>query len=69
MTDPLNGVSSTEGPSAGGRYSGGKFSEDHKKKKAVQYQADLVEISKVARSRSAGRKKKSLLEYLKELFS
>jgi hypothetical protein len=68
MTDPVNGISGTQGTSAGGSYSGGSFSGDHKKRGATAPQADLVEISRDARERSTGGKKKSLLEYLKDLF-
>lgn len=67
MTDPVKGVSGSEGTSAGGSYSGGKFSAGHKKKAASAPQGDLIEISQDARDRSTGKKKKGLLEYLKEL--
>lgn len=66
MTDPINRVSGTQGPSAGGSYSGG-FSEHHKKREVPAPQNDLIEISQDARDRLKGKTKKSLLEYLKEL--
>lgn len=69
MTDPINGVSGTEVTSAGGSYSGGSFSGKHPKRSSATSQKDLIEISKDARQRSNGGKKKSLLEYLKDLFS
>jgi hypothetical protein len=68
MTDPVKGISGTQGTSAGGSYSGGGFSGDHKKRGADSPKADLIEISRDARERSIGRKKKGILEYLKELF-
>lgn len=68
MTDPVNGISGTHGTSAGGNYSGGRFSGDHKKRGATEPQSDLIEISRDARKQLSGKKKKSLLEYLKELF-
>ena len=68
MTDPIHGISGAEGTSAGGNYSGGNLSEHHKKRgPASQPQNDLIEISKDARDRSTGKKKKGILEYLKEL--
>ena len=66
MTDPVKGVSGAQGASAGGSYSGGSFSEQHKKR-IVAPQADLIEISQDARDRSTGKKKRGILEYLKEL--
>ena len=66
MTDPVRGVSGAQGTSAGGSYSGGSFSEQHKKR-IVAPQADLIEISQDARDRSTGKKKRGILEYLKEL--
>lgn len=68
MTDPINGVSGTEVTSAGGSYSGGSFSGEHKKKNHKTSQSDLIEISKDARKKLTGSKKKTILEYLKELF-
>lgn len=68
MADPVKGVDGTQGATAGGRYSGGSFSEDRKKRGASLPQKDLIEISQDARERSGSRKKKSLFEYLKELF-
>jgi hypothetical protein len=67
MTDPVKGVSGAQGTSSGGSYSGGAFSEHHKKKGAPAPQDDLIEISKDARDRSKGKTKKGILEYLKEL--
>jgi hypothetical protein len=67
MTDPVKGISGTQGTSAGGSYSGGSFSEGHKKRGATEPKADLIEISQDARDRSTGKKKKGLLEYLKEM--
>ena len=67
MTDQVRGISGTQGPSAGGSYSGGSFSEGHKKRGTAAPQADLIEISQDARDRSTGKKKKGLLEYLKEM--
>ena len=67
MTDPVKGVGGTQGPSAGGSYSGGSFSEGYKKRGAPAPQVDLIEISQDARDRSTGKKKKGILEYLKEL--
>lgn len=69
MTDPVKGISGTQGPSAGGRYSGGSFSEEHKKRGATAPQDDLIEISQDARDRSTGKKKKGILEYLKEMLA
>jgi hypothetical protein len=67
MTDPVKGISGAQGTSAGGSYSGGRFSEGGKKRGATVPQADLIEISQDARDRSTGKKKKGLLEYLKEM--
>ncbi|MDD2273298.1 MAG: hypothetical protein PHP95_15500 [Desulfuromonadaceae bacterium] len=66
MTDPIERVSGTQGPSAGGSYSGG-YPEHHKKRASPAPQKDLVEISQDARDRLQGKTRKSLLEYLKEL--
>lgn len=68
MTDPVNGVSGTQGASAGGSRSGGGFPGGRRKRAAAVPQPDFVEISKDARDRSSGKKKKGILEYLKELF-
>ena len=68
MTDPVKGISGSQETSAGGSYSGGGFSGDHKKKGATAPQVDLIEISRDARERSTGKKKQGLMEYLKELF-
>jgi hypothetical protein len=67
MTDPVKGISGTQGTSAGGNYSGGGFSDHHKKKSPAAPQDDLIEISQSARDRSEGKKKKSILEILKEM--
>ena len=67
MTDPVRGISGSQGTSAGGSYSGGGFSEDHKKKGVIKQQDDLIEISRDARERSTGKKKQGFMEYLKEL--
>lgn len=67
MTDPVRGISGTQGTAAGGSYSGGGFSEGHKKRGETSAQVDLIEISQDARDRSTGKKKKGILEYLKEL--
>lgn len=69
MTDPVKGISGTQGTTAGGSYSGGSLSDGHKKRGAISPQADLIEISEDARSRSKGNKKKGILEYLKELLA
>ena len=66
MTDPIKRVSGTQGPSAGGSYSGG-FAEHHKKRETAAPLHDLIEISQDARDRAKGKTKKGLLEYLKEL--
>lgn len=68
MTDSVKGVSGTQGTSAGGHYSGGSSSGDHKKRDTNAPQADLIEISQDARDRSTGKSRKNILEYLKELF-
>jgi hypothetical protein len=67
MTDPIKGISGAQGTAAGGSYSGGSFSEHHKKKDPTSPQNDLIEISQDARDRSTGKTKKNILEYLKEL--
>lgn len=67
MTDPVQGISGSQGTSAGGNPGRGGFSEEHAKKSAQLPQADLIEISKEARDRSTGKKRKNILEYLKEL--
>ena len=67
MTDPVKGISGAQGTSAGGSYSGGSFSEHHKKRGATAPQSDLIEISQDARDRSTGKTKKGILEYLKDL--
>ena len=66
MTDPIKGISGAQETSAGGNYSGGRFSEDHTKHSVPKPQKDLIEISQGARDRSTGKKKKGLLEYLRE---
>ena len=67
MTDPVKGISGAQGASSGGSYSGGSFSEHHKKRSAASPQDDLIEISQDARDRSKGKTKKNILDYLKEL--
>lgn len=67
MTDPVKGISGSQGTSPGGHYSGGSFSEHHKKRGTPAPQPDLIEISQDARDRSVGKTKKGLLDYLKEL--
>lgn len=67
MTDPVKGISGTQGTSAGGSYSGGSFSEGNKKRGTSIPQKDLIEISQDARNRSEGTKKKGILDFLKEL--
>jgi hypothetical protein len=67
MTDPVKGVSGTQGPGAGGSYSGGTLSDHHKKRGEAGPQNDLIEISQKARNQSKGKAKKGLLEYLKDL--
>ena len=67
MTDPVKGISGTQGTTAGGKYSGGAFSEHHKRKGTTAPQSDLIEISQDARDRLTGKTKKNILEYLKEL--
>jgi hypothetical protein len=49
MTDPVKGISGAQGTSAGGSYSGGCFSEHHKKIGPTAPQSDLIEISQDAR--------------------
>lgn len=66
MTDPVKGVIEAQATSAGGSYSGGSFS-GQRKKSHHESGEDLIEISPDARKRLQGNKKKSLLEYLKEL--
>jgi hypothetical protein len=68
MTDSVKGISGTQGTHAGGHYSGGSFSEDHKKRHTNAPQTDLIEISQDARDRSTGKTRKNIMEYLKELF-
>ncbi|MDD2850322.1 MAG: hypothetical protein PHY09_00275 [Desulfuromonadaceae bacterium] len=68
MTDSVKQISGARGSLAGGSYSGGGFPQDHKKRETVSQQDDLVEISRDARDRAIIKKKKGLLEYLKELF-
>jgi len=67
MTDPVKGISGAQGTSAGGSYSGGNFSDPHKKRGGPPPQNDLIEISQDARDRSKGKTKRNILEYLKEL--
>ena len=66
MTDPVKGISGVQGTSAGGSYSGGSSSEHHRRNSHVP-QNDLIEISQDARDCAQGKKKKGLLDYLREL--
>lgn len=68
MTDPVSRVSGTKETSSGGTYSGRRPPEERKKRTAMAQEGDLVEISKGARATLSGRKRKSILEYLKALF-
>ena len=68
MTEPIRGVRSSLGATGGSSHSGGGLAGDHKKRGPMVPHDDLVEISKDARERSAGKVKKGILEYLKELF-
>ena len=67
MTEPVSRVSGTKETSPGGTYSGGAFSEERKKRNTGVRESDLVEISKDARETLSGKKRKSILEYLKVL--
>ena len=67
MTDPVDRIDGTQGAHSGGKYSGGSFSEGHKKRERPVPQQDLVEISQDARDRLGGKKKKGILDFLKEL--
>lgn len=67
MTDPVNSVSGTRGTTSGGTYSGGGFTENRKKRKEEVQKSDLVEISQDARDRSYGKRRKGILEYLRDL--
>jgi hypothetical protein len=67
MTDPVGGVNRTNGSSSGGRYSDEHFSGERKKRKAEVPEGDLVEISQDARDRFSGKKRKGILEYLRDL--
>lgn len=67
MTEPVNGISGTKETSPGGTYSGGSFTEEHKKRTAHVQERDLVEISQGARDRASGKHRKGIFEYLKEL--
>lgn len=68
MTDPIKSIGGAPSTAAGGSYSGGSPSEEHRKKSPAAPQGDLVEISQDARDRSSGKKRKNILEYLKEIF-
>lgn len=68
MTDSVSGISGTKGTSSGGTHSGGGFPEERKKRNAKVVEHDLVEISQDARERFSGKKQRSILEYLKDLF-
>lgn len=67
MTDPVGGISGTKETSPGGTYSGGSTGDQNKKKKSRLPENDLVEISQDARDISTGKKKRSIVDYLKEL--
>ncbi|HXE97110.1 MAG TPA: hypothetical protein VN642_11925 [Dongiaceae bacterium] len=67
MPDSVKGIDGAQGTTAGGNYSGGSFSEHHKKKVVPAPQKDLIEISQDARDRSKGKTRKSILDYLREL--
>lgn len=67
MTDLVSRVSGTKETSSGGNQTGGGFAEERKKRKAEVREHDLVEISQDARERFSGKKRKSILEYLKDL--
>jgi hypothetical protein len=67
MTDPVGGISGTKETSPGGTYSGGSSGDQHKKKKSAFPEHDLVEISQDARDISSGKKKRSIVDYLKDL--
>lgn len=66
MTDPIKSISGAQTTSAGGSHSGSCLSEEHKKKSPAPPQVDLIEISQDARDCSTGKKRKNILEYLKE---
>lgn len=67
MTDPVSGVSPAKGASSGSAHSGGGFAGEQKKKKADVQEHDLVEISQDARDHFSGKKRKGILEYLRDL--
>jgi len=69
MTDPVNSVSGARGTTSGGTFSGSGFTEERKKRKAGVQESDLVEISQDAKDRSSGKKRRSILEYLRELLN
>lgn len=68
MTEPVSRVSGTKETTSGGASSGTPFPEQRKKRGAKAPEGDLIEISKGARKAFSGRKRRSLLEYLKDLF-
>jgi hypothetical protein len=63
VTDTFKGISGAPGTSAGGSYSGGRFSEHY----INAPQNDLIELFQDALDPSKGKTKKIILEYLKEL--
>ncbi|MDD5287189.1 MAG: hypothetical protein PHD54_15170 [Desulfuromonadaceae bacterium] len=70
MTDPVGGVSGTkETHSGGSSFCGGGLAGERKKRKSEVQEHDLVEISQDARDRLSGKKRRSILEYLKDLLS
>jgi hypothetical protein len=68
MTDPIKSISGAQATSAGGSHSGGSLSEEHKRKSPAQPPVDFIEISQDARDRSTGKKRKNILEYLRDFF-
>ena len=67
MTNPVSGVGPTKGTSSGGAHSDGGFSGERQKRKAEVQEHDLVEISQDARDHFTGKKRKGILEYLRDL--
>ncbi|MDD2898287.1 MAG: hypothetical protein PHI31_06200 [Desulfuromonadaceae bacterium] len=68
MTDPVKGISGAQGTSAGGSYSGGRSAGGHAKRGTPAPQDDVIEISQDARNCSEEKKKKGIIDYLKDLF-
>ena len=67
MTDPVNRISGAKETSPGGTYGGGRFTEDHKKRKSPAPEDDLVGYHRQPGIVPAAKNRKSILEYLKEL--